>query len=300
MKVRHEKAQAFLSDLAVKSPELPFEPTLLPELFAATSEESIKGTAYIADLVERSQGLASRVLRLANSAYYGMQTVVSSLNQAIRLLGVYEVRNIILHLGVSSAVSRMNLPKNFPFEALWEHQLYTATLARAVAYTVPQTDKLGEDCVSPDEIYAAGLLHDMGKTMLAALCPEDWTAINDLAREKELPFHTAEEEYWGVDHSVSGARLLTFWGLPAKLTELVSWHHVPQLAKPGYQIPTSILAAANMLAHNGEESVRDPELAEKVETLLPGMLDRKKLHEKIASSCDVDRIRSMAKTLTGR
>ncbi len=295
MKARHEKAQAFLSDLAVKRPELPFEPNLLPELFASTTENSVMDMAHIASLVERSQGLAARILRLANSAYYGMQTAVSSLTQAIRLLGLCEVRNIILRLGVVSAVGRMSLPKDFPFEKLWEHQLYTATLTRAVAHTMPLSGAPDQDAVSPDDLYDAGLLHDMGKTMLASLSPAAWAAISALAREENLPFYLAEEEYWGVDHSVSGARLLTFWGLPAKLTELVSWHHVPQLARPGHQVPARILAAANLLAHNVESAVGGLDLTESVDLLLPETLDREKVHESIAASCDVERIRGMAK-----
>lgn len=295
MRERYEKAQAFLENLAEKSPDLPFEPSLLPDLFASTAEDSIKSMEHIGKLVEQSQGLASRILRLANSAYYGMQTKVSSLGHAVRILGLREVRNIILQLGMSSAVARMPLPKGFPFEKLWEHQLFTASIARGAGKAMPLNTKE----ISPDDLYAAGLLHDMGKTMLAAYCPADWIAINDLATCEGIPFHQAEENYWGLDHAVVGARLLTFWGIPAKLTELVNWHHLPHHAKPEYQAPARVLAAANLLAHNVDHmpSLENFDLPESVTSTLLMGADPEKLQESIAANCNVDKLRSMAKTV---
>lgn len=299
MRERYEKAQAFLENLSQNSPELPFEPSLLPELFASTSERSVKPTDSIAALVERSQGLAARILRQANSAYYGIQTEVSSLSHAIRLLGLNELRNMIVKLGISSALRQLPLPKEFPFEKLWAHQLFTANIARNIARDIPRV----AGAITPDELYAAGLLHDMGKTMLAALCPADWAAIHDLALCESIPFSQAEENYWGLDHSVVGARLLTFWGIPSRLTELVNWHHSPQLAKPDFHAPACLLATANLLAHNLDvddiADIADEKIftvPEAVVAVLPGEIDREKLQQSFASSCDLERVRGMAKT----
>ena len=303
MKTRHEKAQAFLSSLATNSPELPFEPTLLPELFASTSNSSMSSTTHIATLVERSPGLATRILRMANSAYYGMHTAVSSLSHAIRLLGLNEVRGIILQLGVSTAIRKLNLPKSFPFNDLWEHQILTGNIARAMSQAMPGPAPAGEEAVSPDEMYAAGLLHDLGKTLVAANCPDDWVAIHDLATCDNIPFYRAEEDYWGIDHSIAGARLLTFWGLPAKLTELVGWHHAPKHGKPQYATSTYILASANLLAHYplaallAETEGEEPAIAlpENVLAWLPEGIDRAVLNQKLADCYDMDRIQSMAR-----
>lgn len=294
MKTRHQKAQAFLGNLADNAPELPFEPTLLPELFASTSDNAMSSTAHVASLVERSQGLAVRVLRLANSAYYGMHTEVSSLTHAVRLLGLNEVRVIILQLGVASAIRKLNLPKYYPFEELWEHQLLTACLGKAIARSIPAA-AFAAETVCPDDIYAAGLLHDVGKTLVAAHCPEDWQAIHDLATCEEIPFYQAEEDYWGIDHSVTGARLFTFWGLPPRLTEVVGWHHAPRHAKPEYKTATAILAAANALAHYSFEDLsgqaadtsdavpakENITLPEEALALLPGGVSLEALREKI-------------------
>ena len=308
MKRRNEKAQAYLSGRAENAPELPFEPTLLPGLFASTSSAAMSSTAHVAALVERSQGLASRVLRLANSAYYGMQTEISSLTHAIRLLGLNEVRVIVLQLGVASAIRKLNLPKYYPFQEQWEHQLLTANLGKAMAKAIPAT-AFSTESASPDDIYAAGLLHDVGKMLIAANCPDDWQAINDLAACEEIPFYQAEEDYWGIDHSVAGARLVTFWGLPPRLTEVVGWHHAPRHAGAEFKNATSILAAANILSHyplaaltGGDAEPDDADedepqteliLPEDVRELLPAGINKEKLQENILACYDTSRVRGM-------
>lgn len=300
MKARYGKAQAFLTMLAHESPELPFEPTLLPELFASTADSSLKGTDHIASLVERSSGLASRILRLANSAYYGMQTRVSSLAHAVRLLGLNEVRNIILQVGVTAAVSKLPLPPKFSFTQLWEHQLVTANLAKAMGNALLQMSGTGTGRVPPDELYVAGLLHDMGKTMVAAYCPQDWEAIHDLACCEGLTFARAEEDYWGIDHAAAGARLLTFWGFPLRLTELINWHHAPQHANLEFRTPAQILTAANLLANDITavfENVRENAVVmpQSVATILPEGFSNETLAQVLANCYDKDRVRSMAR-----
>ena len=306
MKTRHEKAQVYLNALAENAPDLPFEPSLLPELFASTANASMSSTAHVASLVERSQGLAARVLRVANSAYYGMQTGVSSLAYAIRLLGLSEVRIIVLQLGVASAIRKLNLPKYYPFEELWEHQLLTASLAKAIGELLPR-DAFATEEINPEDLYAAGLLHDVGKTLLAANCPDDWQAIHDLAVCDGIPFYQAEEDYWGIDHSVTGARLFALWGLPAKLTEVVGLHHAPRHARPEYKTATYILAAANVLSHyslatlTGEDADEEKQdkgpvriiLPEDVQELIPEGIAPEKLQEKILACYDTNRVRSM-------
>lgn len=300
MKARYEKAQDFLAMLAHDSPELPFEPTLLPELFTSTADSSLKDTAHIASLVERSSGLASRILRLANSAYYGMQTRVSSLAHAVRLLGLNEVRNIILQVGVTAAVSKLPLPPKFSFTQLWEHHLVTANLAKAMGNALLQMSGSGTGSVPPDELYVAGLLHDMGKTMIAAYCPQDWEAIHALACCEDISFAQAEEDYWGIDHAVAGARLLTFWGFPLRLTELINWHHAPQHTSLEFRAPAQILAAANLLTNDITgvfETARENAIVmpQSVATILPEGLNNETLAQALANCCDMDRVRSMAR-----
>jgi putative nucleotidyltransferase with HDIG domain len=217
-----DAAQALLDDLLRRPPELPYDPGLLRELFDSTRDNSMAPLSVVAGVVNKAQGLATRVLSLANSAYYGLQSEVTSVQRAVAVLGMAEIRALVLALGVSRMIDRSRLPAAFDLRDYWTHQLSVAAGCRLLARRLPGCD--AETC------YTAGLLHDLGKLLIAAYRPDDWTAIRQLARDEKLMDSEAEELLLGLDHGVVGARLLSFWDLPMALTEPINWHHAPHLA----------------------------------------------------------------------
>lgn len=255
-KERLEEARAFLEDLAEHPPVLPYEPTLLPLLFAATRDDSNASVDDITALIESSQKLASKVLSLANSAAYGLESTVTSLRRAISILGFREVRTLVVMVGAVSAIKGVKLPKTFDATGLWKHQLKTASIAKILAAAVHDLAKqqgtkdglLLE--MAPDEAYAAGLLHDIGKVFLAGSRPGIWETIETIRTTKGISFDEAEDEYWGMDHALVGAQVLHHWKLPLLLTDPINWHHAPELA-PSLSTEARLLAAANILAHEG-------------------------------------------------
>ncbi len=298
MSSHHAKAQEFLVSLAEKQPQLPFEPSLLPELFARTAVDSNASIDSISALIQKSQGLTAQVLRLANSAYYGLPSGIASLPRAMALLGLNEIRHLVLVFGAASSLKGLVLPKAFPLRALWEHQVLTALLARELARMVAALPCPGPRPV-PDELYAAGLLHDVGKILLAARCPEEWRAITDLAEQKDIPFFLAEDEYWGIDHSVAGSRLLSFWQLPARLTEPVSWHHAPRLAGEEHITEALLVAAANLLAVQLSERPEQGEMPEETADLLPDSLDKPAFFAVARTLAESGRSSGLAQALAG-
>jgi putative nucleotidyltransferase with HDIG domain len=217
-----DAAQALLDELLRRPPELPYDPGLLRELFDSTRDDSMAPLSAVAGVVNKAQGLATRVLSLANSAYYGLQSEVTSVQRAVAVLGMAEIRALVLALGVSRMIDRSRLPAAFDLREYWMHQLSVAAGCRLLARRLPGCD--AETC------YTAGLLHDLGKLLIAAYRPDDWAAIRQMAREEKLMDSEAEELLLGLDHGVVGARLLSFWDLPMALTEPVNWHHAPHLA----------------------------------------------------------------------
>lgn len=217
-----DAAQALLDELLRRPPELPYDPGLLRELFDTTRDDSLAPLSAVAGVVNKAQGLATRVLSLANSAYYGLQSEVTSVQRAVAVLGMAEIRALVLALGVSRMIDRSRLPAGFDLREYWTHQLSVAAGCRLLARRLPGCD--AETC------YTAGLLHDLGKLLIAAYRPEDWTAIRTLAKAEGLTDAEAEERLLSLDHGVVGARLLSFWDLPLALTEPVNWHHAPLLA----------------------------------------------------------------------
>ncbi|MDL2207503.1 HDOD domain-containing protein [Desulfovibrio sp. OttesenSCG-928-F20] len=247
--VRLEEARAFLEELSDNPPWLPYEPMLLPQLFAATKEDSTASVDDLTLLIERSQKLATRVLSLANSALYALESTVTSLRRAVSILGFREVRTLVVMIGAVSAIKGAKLPKEFDANELWRHQVNTASLAKGLTMAMSSLPENGLE-MAPDEAYAAGLLHDIGKVFLAAGRPAIWAEIENLRREKNISFFEAENEYWGMDHALIGAQVLHYWKLPLLLTDPINWHHAPDVA-PAFGAEARLLAAANLLAHDG-------------------------------------------------
>ena len=292
-----ENARAFLNELSADPPKVPYEPELLPMLFAATREDSTASINDIARLIERSQNLASRLLNIANSAYYVLEFKVSSLSRAVSVLGLKEVRSMVLMVGMVSAIRGIKLPPGFDARGLWLHQLKTAFLARILVDTLTKEarpKRVSADntpTMAPDEAYAAGLLHDLGKIFLASTRPRDWTNIIELQNARRCGFAEAEMDYWGMDHGIVGSRVLHTWKIPLILTDAIAWHHAPKLAPQG-SIDASLLAAADTLAGQGYTAGKPFE--EDVLSLLPLDVDTEILRIGLAERMEKDRSLQLA------
>jgi HD-like signal output (HDOD) protein len=265
------RAHEFLNSLAESPPLVPYEPELLPLLFDATRDNSTATLRDVAKLVERSQNLATRLLNIANSAYYVLEFKVTSLERAISVLGLREIRSLVLMVGMVAAIKGVRLPVKFDAHALWRHHIRTASLAKAMtdALRSEAAPPGGGVTLLPDEAYVAGLLHDLGKVFLASAKPGIWEEIEALRAQRECTFAEAESAYWGIDHGIVAARVLHVWRLPLLLTDAISWHHAPDLAPEGGQ-EAGLLAAANALAHTGY-SPGDVPAAEILALLPPGV-----------------------------
>lgn len=234
------KGQEFLEFLAEVKQDLPYSPALLQDLFSLTSEGSLASAETIADTINQEQGVATRILSLANSAFYGLQAQVTSVSRAIAVLGLKEVRNLVLMLGASALSARTPLPESFDIRAYWEHQLGAGVAARHIARRIGGMDA--------DILFTAGLLHDFGMLLTAMYRPGDWLAIRAEVHERGIPWKQAEDEYWGLEHGLIGALTLDSWNLPHELTEPVNWHHSPSLA-PEFSNEAKVICLAEALHH---------------------------------------------------
>jgi putative nucleotidyltransferase with HDIG domain len=238
--MQQDAGQQFLAELPDIEHDLPFAPDLLEKLFLQTRDDSYDSLDAVAATISRDQGLTAKVLSLANSAFYGLQSQVSSISRAIAVLGLREVRNIVLSLGVSHLTKKNPLPESFDLKIYWRHQFLVASSAKTLARKA--------NGAGADTLYAAGLLHDLGKLVIAMHRPGDWEAIHRMTRERDMPYLEAEELHWGLDHAIVGALVMRSWDLPAELTEAVNWHHNPDLA-PDYRSQAELLCLADALAH---------------------------------------------------
>ena len=288
----HQDAQAFLAELPEVRNDLPFSPTLLHDLFLQTEQGSVASIEDIAKTISGDQGLAARVLQLANSAFYGLQSEVSTVSRAATVLGLKEIRNLVLALGVRGLSMRRPLPDGFDLRAYWKHQLQVAVAARRLGQVT------GSD--RAETLFTAGLLHDLGKLVCALYRPDHWRAMTELAEARDLEDVEAEDAHWGLDHAIIGGLLLKTWTLPADLVEPVNWHHAPELAGESGQ-EACVLALADAFAHlwaGQDEAGEDSPLGRRLAALLDELdLDREALEEEIGDALEDESMDNFAAML---
>jgi putative nucleotidyltransferase with HDIG domain len=168
--------------------------------------------ATVGDEISKDQVLAAKVLRLVNSGFYGFRTPITTITQAMVLLGFDVVKTLVLSASVLDILELMNRH----LAGLWEHSLATARIANA----------LGErlNLPNPEEIAVSGLLHDLGKIVIAQRCPAEHAQIRAMVSARNCLQIEAEREVLGVTHSEIGMWLLKRWGLPAKLVYPIAYH----------------------------------------------------------------------------
>ena len=194
----------------------------------------------VASSLSRDEGLVIRTLKLANSAAYGISRDISSVTEAIALLGYKNISNIVLSASVYSVMDKSLSGYALDRGALWRHSL---TVAYAARYISQKTRK-----GLPEEAYLGGLLHDIGKVVLNDYVRFGYGIIVKLVEERQIPFLEAEVQVLGFDHAAVGAMLIEKWGLPEPYKFAVAYHHSPnELKEDRYQDLVDLVHVANAM-----------------------------------------------------
>jgi len=248
--------QQFRADVIARK-SLPTIPPVLTGIIALIDDDRA-GAKKLVELIERDQALTARLLRLANSAFFGQARKVSTIPRAVLLLGFSTVRNLALGVKVwdtlGSGVSRHEL------EQLWTHAVEVAIIARVIARQQRQ--------VNADEAFTTGLLHDVGQLVLALRFKDlYWETVRKATSTEHLP--GIEQSNLGVDHAEVGSWLLEAWNLPPLMVEAVRRHHDAE-ARTGL---AGTIAAASRLAHHAD--LHAAQIGEEASDLLAAVgLDR--------------------------
>ena len=199
----------------------------------------------IAKLISFDPGLTSRVLRMVNSAAYGMNRQVSSIQHGIMILGFNTVRGLVLSASMFKIFDKANSGKGLDHQAFWQHSLLCAMLARRTCeyYQLPEQE----------DAFSAGMLHDIGKLVLDQFFQEDYQVVLSAAKEHEMPPHgqpflDLETEILGTNHTDIGVYLSQKWKLPPGLTEVIEQHHSPTESIISKNLTYSV-ALGNELSH---------------------------------------------------
>jgi putative nucleotidyltransferase with HDIG domain len=196
--------------------QLPALPRAAAEALAMLRDED-SGADDCARVIGTDQALTARVLRLANSAFYGVPGRVSSVNRAVQMLGKRTLRGALTTVAVGGQFSAIQC-EGFCFDGFWRHTIGTAIAAEAIARTRALDDETA---------FTAGVLHDIGRLALAAHFPHETAAMLELARVHDLPLLEAERLALGTDHAVIGATIASHWNFPGAVQAAIAAHHLP-------------------------------------------------------------------------
>ncbi|GIV01072.1 MAG: HD family phosphohydrolase [Actinomycetota bacterium] len=204
---------------ANRLPTLPSVAMLVMEL----ANDPTSAAEDLARIIEGDPTLAGRVLRIANSAYYGLSRKLDTVKQAVVVLGFNTVRS----LAVSAAVMDKFRPAGVDFDwpALWQHSFAVGLASRVLARRIGRTRE------EEERFFTAGLLHDIGKVVLAQYFPDEFARIVRRLAEGAPSFYDAERETQGLTHAEVGGFLGTQWNLPDSIVRGIRFHHAPAEAK---------------------------------------------------------------------
>lgn len=195
-------------------------------------EDSQSSMQDVGEIISRDQVLSAKILRMVNSPFYGFPGRISSVTHALVLLGLGVVKGLVLSTAVFD-----NLDSKY--RGLWEHSLGTAVISRQIAKAVGLQDS--------EDIMIAGLLHDLGKVVLAVVEPDQYDTAIRLAHAERIHIAQAERQVFGVDHTEVSAWVCERWHLPQRLVECLTLHHLPLQAYQSPE-PTAIVHVADILA----------------------------------------------------
>ncbi len=225
-----EKAVGEISHIATL-PEITLRIIDLVEDPSATAQDLHK-------LISNDPALCSRILKVVNSAFYGLPGQIGSINRAIVLLGLNAVKNIAIATSLAKLFRGGELCPKFGARDLWVHSTAVATTAKLIA-----------DHAHPsigDEAFLAGLLHDIG--LMVQMQVDRHRLVEVFERSAAEPFIDAEDAVFGANHQDFGRALCQRWKFPRSFANVAGFHHRPQELEPGSRLLTSIVYIADRIA----------------------------------------------------
>jgi len=210
--------ELILNDIVHRVDKLPALPHVAYRVLTLTGDPKTS-IAELADTITNDQVLTAKVLRMANSAYYGYARRIFGINEAVIILGFSTVRNLVLAASVFNVMDQEFTGYVLPKGDLWRHSMVTAMLARLLAKDA------GFEI--SDKAFTAGLLHDIGKIILNTYMKESFSEVLSTVNTGKVTFSEAEQKILGFDHAVVGAKVAEKWNLPDELVEAIAKHHSP-------------------------------------------------------------------------
>ena len=207
--------------------------------------------AELSKLISSDQGLTMRILRMANSSYYGFPRQIGTINLAIVVLGFDTVKSLTLSLSIQDSFKIWRSKVRLDFEEYWKHSIYTAVGARLLGKTTSYK--------VPGEAFVAGLVHDVGKLVISGSLRDRFDEIHAIVEGNDKTELEAENEVLGINHADIGGWLAEKWSLPSAISDAIKNHHYPDQSEIDSEL-SSLICISDRLSHlhglNPEETER--------------------------------------------
>ncbi|GHV42864.1 histidine kinase [Spirochaetia bacterium] len=202
--------------------------------------------------------LVGRMLKLINSAYYGLDHQVTNLVRAIIMTGINTVKNLALSTAIMSSIAVNKIPQGINMEGFWRHSLCVGVAAKMIAKC------RGVDVKLLEEYFTAGLLHDIGKIPLNTILSQEYLFTVSVAEGDRTPLYRVEDKRLGLDHCVMGASIVNAWKLDGPVADAIICHHQIPEYKDAYKDVLYSVAAANYFASTREYGSAGDRYPEKI------------------------------------
>lgn len=217
----------------------------LPEVYnrlMAELEADNCSLEVLGGIIEQDMGMTATILKVVNSAFFGLPRKIEKPAQAVSLLGLDVIKALVLSFQLFSSFNLRRI-KGFSFDLLWRHSVATGGLAKLIA----QEEKL--DRTGVDDAFFAGMLHDVGKLPLSAFAPDRYNGILNQVRKEDRLLWEVEIETLGTSHAEAGAYLMGLWGMPEAVISAIAFHHRPSRLPEDAFSPLTAVHAANIIEH---------------------------------------------------
>lgn len=222
-----------------KIEDLPAFPGIAFEVLRITRDENAS-ISSLEKIIRKDPNIVAQILRIVNSPFYNLPREVSSLNYAINLLGFIEVENLVMVSVMLSTVKSLPVHKRFNRNKFLEHLFGCGITAKTIA-NILNINFSGAE-------FSGGVIHDIGKVLIDLYAPEELDNILENAYTKSISFIDSENELYGINHTQLGEKLLSLWGLPKDMLDIVRHHHSPKHANN--DILVSIIHVADLLTYS--------------------------------------------------
>lgn len=228
-------------------PTLPTLPQVALKVNELIHEPNVS-VRILSDIIMKDQAIVTNILKLVNSSFYGFPSKIDSVSRAILVLGFETLRNAILSVSATQTLSKVNGHEDFSITDFWRHSIAVAVTCRRLSIRIPLE--------VPETCFVAGLLHDMGKVIIASFFNEEFQQVITLCRSG-IHYLEAERSVLPLSHARIGGYLAEKWRLPENLRNAIIYHHNPKEGVAGSNLAILVHAAdiiVNRIMNGSETS----------------------------------------------